>query len=398
MSLRVQSVGILALIVGLVSAAHFFDSGGFLSDDQVDNTDNLVKDQEAAAAKADEGITRMAAEIKGASIHFGDADKDVNDALTKDSWPSSNSSRALSSSKSSDKDSALVEKENKYTEESFEPLTIAVGLAAGAAHFIGGAGATAGGAAHFAGGAAHGIAGSAAHFAGGAHGAGQLVHGAGHVTIHYLKSEIRSKFLSQISEKIDRHTHLNTRYALDAVMLSKDVMSSVTHQIVNSALCAGVSQMCRDAARAVASDTKKLVRDLVGRAASQQQNFQAGGYHQQNFEPAGYHQQNFQAGQQQDNSVYFYHPGYYSLVQVPTSPVDQENPGAGFDGAYSGNQAESKGLVRPLEVIKSDSERTIQMKEDAEKQQAADLVEYEQNNQAIIGKKSTKKTLDNEAA
>lgn len=283
MSLRVQSVGILALIVGLVSAAHLFDSGGFLSDDQVDNTDNLVK-------------------------------------------------------------------ENNSAEMSFEPVTIIGAIATAIVHFGGGA--------HV---AAHGM-GHLAHAAGqAAHGAGQVAaHGAGHLTIHALRNEIGSEFLRQLSDEIDRHNSWNTRAALNVVSLWQRVMSAVTEQTVRSILHLvsrqQAQQMCRDAARAVSEDPfiKDIWRDLTG--------------------------------------------GYYSLVQVPTSPVDQENPGAGFDGAYSGNQAESKGLVGPLEVIKSDSERTIQMKKDAEKQQAADLVEYEQNNQAIIGKKSTKKTLDNEAA
>jgi hypothetical protein len=83
-----------------------------------------------------------------------------------------------------------------------------------------------------------------------------------------------------------------------------------------------------------------------------------------------------------------------SLVQVRASPVDEDNPGAGFDGHYKGNQAESKGVIGLLEVIKSDFERTIQMTEDTEKKQAADYVLFDRTSKSDIGSKSTKKELD----
>merc|ERR1719409_1467957 len=85
-----------------------------------------------------------------------------------------------------------------------------------------------------------------------------------------------------------------------------------------------------------------------------------------------------------------------SLLQNKASPIDEDNPGAGFDGSYKGNQAESKGVIGLLEVIKTDFEHTIEVTTETEKTQAADYVKFDRTTQADIGGKSTKKTLDEE--
>merc|ERR1719446_1566688 len=83
-----------------------------------------------------------------------------------------------------------------------------------------------------------------------------------------------------------------------------------------------------------------------------------------------------------------------SLVQTAVSPIAEDNPGAGFDGTYKGNQAESSGVIGLLEVIKTDFEHTISVTTETEKTQAADYVEFDRATQADIGAKTTKKELD----
>merc|ERR1719446_1453241 len=85
-----------------------------------------------------------------------------------------------------------------------------------------------------------------------------------------------------------------------------------------------------------------------------------------------------------------------SLVQTAVSPIAEDNPGAGFDGTYKGNQAESSGVIGLLEVIKTDFEHTISVTTETEKTQAADYVDFDRTTQADIGGKSTKKKLDEE--
>jgi len=85
-----------------------------------------------------------------------------------------------------------------------------------------------------------------------------------------------------------------------------------------------------------------------------------------------------------------------ALVQTAASPIDEDNPGAGFDGAYKGNQAESKGVIGLLEVIKTDFEHTIEITTETEKTQASDFVKFDRTTKADIGGKSTKKKLDEE--
>jgi chromosome segregation ATPase len=83
-----------------------------------------------------------------------------------------------------------------------------------------------------------------------------------------------------------------------------------------------------------------------------------------------------------------------SMVQLKESPIAQDNPGAGFDGSYQGNQAASKGIIGLLEVIKTDFEHTISVTTETEKTQAAEYVEFDRATQADIGAKETKKELN----
>eukprot|EP00928_Gymnodinium_smaydae_P026418 TRINITY_DN20759_c0_g3_i1.p1 TRINITY_DN20759_c0_g3~~TRINITY_DN20759_c0_g3_i1.p1 ORF type:complete len:729 (-),score=196.92 TRINITY_DN20759_c0_g3_i1:36-2165(-) len=78
------------------------------------------------------------------------------------------------------------------------------------------------------------------------------------------------------------------------------------------------------------------------------------------------------------------------------SPVDVDDPGAGFDGAYSGKQEQSKGVVGLLEVIKSDFERTLEKTAEAEKEAAAEYVEFDRASKASEGGKNKKLELDAE--
>jgi len=83
------------------------------------------------------------------------------------------------------------------------------------------------------------------------------------------------------------------------------------------------------------------------------------------------------------------------LVQK-ASPVDEDNPGAGFEGAYRGKQQASKGIIGLLEVIKSDFSRTVRKTTKAEEEAAASFVEFDRSSRADIAGKDTKITLDTE--
>mmetsp|Transcript_28240 Transcript_28240/g.65309 ORF Transcript_28240/g.65309 Transcript_28240/m.65309 type:complete len:703 (-) Transcript_28240:40-2148(-) len=78
------------------------------------------------------------------------------------------------------------------------------------------------------------------------------------------------------------------------------------------------------------------------------------------------------------------------------SPVDEDTAGAGFKGAYNGQQESADGIIGLLEVIKVDFERTIRTTTASEKQAAADFVEFDRVSKADMGGKSTKMTLSSE--
>jgi len=85
-----------------------------------------------------------------------------------------------------------------------------------------------------------------------------------------------------------------------------------------------------------------------------------------------------------------------ALVQQQASPVDEDNPGAGFDGAYRGSQKASTGIIGLLEVIKSDYERTVKVTTEEEAEAHATFVKFDRSSKADISGKSTKLELDKE--
>mmetsp|Transcript_25805 Transcript_25805/g.49438 ORF Transcript_25805/g.49438 Transcript_25805/m.49438 type:complete len:711 (-) Transcript_25805:84-2216(-) len=85
-----------------------------------------------------------------------------------------------------------------------------------------------------------------------------------------------------------------------------------------------------------------------------------------------------------------------ALVQQHASPVDEDNPGAGFDGAYRGSQKESTGIIGLLEVIKSDYERTVKVTTEDEASSHATFIKFDRTSKADISGKSKKLELDKE--
>jgi len=85
-----------------------------------------------------------------------------------------------------------------------------------------------------------------------------------------------------------------------------------------------------------------------------------------------------------------------SLGQLHASPVDEDNPGAGFDSTYTGKQANSKGVIGLLEVIKSDFERSIATTEKEEKEAAAEFVLFDRATKGDQSAKSTKHELNDQ--
>jgi chromosome segregation ATPase len=82
------------------------------------------------------------------------------------------------------------------------------------------------------------------------------------------------------------------------------------------------------------------------------------------------------------------------FLQVSASPVDEDDPGAGFDSAYRGGQSSSKGILGLLEVIKTDYERTHRQTEAAEKAAHEEFIKFERTSKSDIGAKDTKRELD----
>jgi len=81
---------------------------------------------------------------------------------------------------------------------------------------------------------------------------------------------------------------------------------------------------------------------------------------------------------------------------LQASPVEVDTQGPGFEGAYTGKQEASSGIIGLLEVIKSDFERTISTTTASEKQAASEFVEFDRASKADIKAKETKKELDEE--
>merc|ERR1719450_1745644 len=61
---------------------------------------------------------------------------------------------------------------------------------------------------------------------------------------------------------------------------------------------------------------------------------------------------------------------------IQASPVDEDTSGAGFSGAYQGNQSGSKAVLSLLETIESDFQRTVKPTEAAEEAAHREFVDF----------------------
>jgi hypothetical protein len=92
----------------------------------------------------------------------------------------------------------------------------------------------------------------------------------------------------------------------------------------------------------------------------------------------------------------FYTQAAKASALVQASPIEEDDPGTGFEGSYQGNQQSSKAILGLLETIKSDFERTVRNTEESESKSAAEFVEFDRTTKADIAGKQTKKALDQE--
>lgn len=84
----------------------------------------------------------------------------------------------------------------------------------------------------------------------------------------------------------------------------------------------------------------------------------------------------------------FYSKAGRAKVLLQQSPVDADDPGAGFEGAYRGGQESSAGILGLLEVIKADFDRTLHETQNLEKESAADHVDFDRSSKADIAEKT----------
>jgi len=84
------------------------------------------------------------------------------------------------------------------------------------------------------------------------------------------------------------------------------------------------------------------------------------------------------------------------LMQTHASPVDEDNPGAGFDGSYKGSQSASTGILGLLDVIKSDYARTLKVTTKDEEEAQAAFVKFDQASKVDVSGKTTKLKLNKE--
>jgi len=92
----------------------------------------------------------------------------------------------------------------------------------------------------------------------------------------------------------------------------------------------------------------------------------------------------------------FYSQAAKATVLVQASPVSQDSTGPGFEGAYTGNQDGSVGVVKMLEVVKSDFERTVRKTEASEAEAAASFVEFDRTSKTDISGKDMTMQLSQE--
>lgn len=89
----------------------------------------------------------------------------------------------------------------------------------------------------------------------------------------------------------------------------------------------------------------------------------------------------------------FYKSAAKAKVFLQESPVEADDPGAGFEGVYKGKQEASTGIFGLLEVIRSDFERTLGTTDTTEKQAAADFVDFDRASRASIAEKEKGREL-----
>merc|ERR1719333_1896783 len=88
---------------------------------------------------------------------------------------------------------------------------------------------------------------------------------------------------------------------------------------------------------------------------------------------------------------HFYGAAAKATVLSQQPSVDDEAPDAGFEGAYTGSQSASTGILGMLDVIKGDFARTIKETTAAEEQAQRDFIEFERETKMSITTKTTAK-------
>lgn len=96
----------------------------------------------------------------------------------------------------------------------------------------------------------------------------------------------------------------------------------------------------------------------------------------------------------------FYKDAAKAAVFSQISPVDEDlaaqSAGAGFSGAYNGQQTGAKAIFGLLEVIESDFDRTVRVTTQEEAEAQAAFVLYDRNARSDISAKDQKRELDEE--
>jgi len=85
---------------------------------------------------------------------------------------------------------------------------------------------------------------------------------------------------------------------------------------------------------------------------------------------------------------HFYGAAAQATVELQTSQPE-DAPDAGFDGAYTGAQGSSTGILGMMDVIKGDFERTIKESQEAEINQKSEFVEYERETKVSLSTKQS---------
>jgi hypothetical protein len=90
----------------------------------------------------------------------------------------------------------------------------------------------------------------------------------------------------------------------------------------------------------------------------------------------------------------FYKQAAKETVFLQASPVEEDDPGAGFEGVYAGQQESSAGILGLLETIRSDFERTARVTASEEKKAAEDFVDFDRASKASISEQLKGKELN----